>query len=51
MIALTLEYQSKFENTSSNINKDPNERRNDFKNLVVIQKYHTLPLVVIYAAL
>ena len=31
MIALTLEYQSKFDN--SNINKDLSERRNNFKKM------------------
>ena len=31
VIALTLEYQAKFDNTLSNINRDLSELRNDFK--------------------
>ena len=31
VIALTLEYQAKFDNTLSNINKELSELRNDFK--------------------
>ena len=33
VIALTLEYQAKFDNTLSNINKELSELRNDFKKL------------------
>ena len=33
MIALNLEYQAKFGNTSSNINKELSELRNDFKKI------------------
>ena len=33
MIALTLEYQAKFDNTLSNINKELSELRNDFKKI------------------
>ena len=32
VIALTLEYQTKFDNTLSNINKELSKLRNDFKN-------------------
>ena len=31
VIALTLEYQAKFDNTLSNINRELSELRNDFK--------------------
>ena len=33
VIALTLEYQTKFDNTLSNINKELSELRNDFKKI------------------
>ena len=33
VIALTLEYQAKFDNTLSNINKELNKLRNDFKEI------------------
>ena len=33
VIALTLEYQAKFDNTLSNINKELSERRNEFKKI------------------
>ena len=33
VIALTLEYQAKFDNTLSNINRELSELRNDFKNI------------------
>ena len=38
MIALTLEYQAKFDNTLSNINKELSELFNDFKVKVVCFK-------------
>ena len=33
VIALTLEYQTKFDNTLSNINKELSKLRNDFKKI------------------
>ena len=33
VITLTLEYQEKFDNTLSNINREPSKLRNDFKKL------------------
>ena len=36
VIALTLEYQAKFDNTLSNINRELSELRNDFKKVIII---------------